>query len=108
LLKCLFETGFNYSSEHHEAESWFTASAKADERIASIAAWEDASKKDGMCALDISWLPTNLTAGQIADRIFSNAGAATPPIESSEDIERIVFNHGNEESPLSELALTLD
>jgi hypothetical protein len=108
LLHCLFETGFNYSSEHHEAESWFTASAKADPRIASIDAWKEATEKDRMCALDISWLPTGLSAGQIADRIFNNAGSSTAAVNSSEDIERIVFNHGQSESPMPEIAMLLD
>jgi hypothetical protein len=95
LLKCLYETGFNYSSEHHETESWFTASQKADRRIASVAAWEQATLDDPLCALDISWLPANLTAGEIMERIFTNVGAADQPISSADDLARLLFNNQN-------------
>ena len=39
LLHCLFETGFNYSSEFNEGSSWFSESARVDKRIATVEAW---------------------------------------------------------------------
>lgn len=95
LLQTLFETGFNYSSEHHEMESWFTASRKSDKRIASVKAWEKATDEDAFCGVEISWLPTNLSAEQIMERIFENVGAAAQPIRSTDDLARLVFNSGN-------------
>jgi hypothetical protein len=95
LLHCLLETGFNYSSEHHEKESWFTASRKADKRLASVADWEKATAVDPLCAIDISWLPTQLTAAQITERIFENLEAAGPQIRSSNDLARIIINNRN-------------
>ena len=61
LLHCLFETGFNYSSEHHEGSSWFTESRKVDPRIASVEKWEQASKQDPLFVLEVPWLKTGLT-----------------------------------------------
>jgi len=95
LVKCLFDTGFNLSSEHHEETSWFSATVagKVDKRIASIEAWEQATReeKDPMFVLDIPWLPTGMTLGQIVGRIFANLGAQDMNIASADDLARIVF-----------------
>ncbi len=93
LLHCLFETGFNYSSEHNEASSWFSESTRIDKRIATVEAWQAATAKDPLFVLDLPWLATNLTAGQIVDRIFQNQGAAVQRITTADDVARIVFNH---------------
>ena len=76
-------------------ESWFTASRKADKRIASVAAWEKATTDDPLCALEIAWLPTHLSAGQITERIFDNVGATAQQIRSSDDLARLVINNRN-------------
>jgi hypothetical protein len=53
--------------------------------------------------VEISWLPTKLSAEQIMERIFENVGAAAQPIRSAEDLARLVFNSGNgaDETPQS-------
>ena len=56
LLHCLLETGFNYSSEHHELTSWFTVSKEQDPRIATVERWEAETKKDPNFVLDVPWL----------------------------------------------------
>ncbi|NNM29833.1 MAG: hypothetical protein HKO57_09935, partial [Akkermansiaceae bacterium] len=61
LVRCFFHTGFNYSSEQHEGSSWFTESRGVDPRIATVEAWEDASKTDPLFALDVPWIPTGHT-----------------------------------------------
>ena len=47
-----FETGFNYSSEHNEGNSWYSASKVVDKRIQSMDAWEQATREDRLFALD--------------------------------------------------------
>jgi hypothetical protein len=94
LLRCLFETGFNYSSEQHEHSSWFTESARVDPRVASVEAWEAATAKDANFVLDVPWIPVGLSIGQVAERIFENHHAEQGEIGSASDVARLVFNNG--------------
>lgn len=94
LVRSLFDTGFNLSSEHNEETSWFSATVASgvDRRIASIETWEKAtSEEDPMFALQIPWLKTGLTLGQIVDRIFVNQSSHDIKIASVNDLARIVF-----------------
>jgi len=96
LLSCLFDTGFNYSSEHHEASSWFTESQGVDPRIAAIEAWQEATAADPLFSVDVPWLPTGRTLAQVADRIFNNLGASWPAVNDARALARFVLNHGKE------------
>jgi len=96
LLQCLLETGFNYSSEHHEGASWFTESARVDPRIASVEAWEKATEHDPLFVLDVPWLKTGLGLRQVLDRIFLHSRAHDVPFATARDAARLVFNHGGE------------
>jgi hypothetical protein len=91
---CLLESGFNYSSEHNEGSSWYTESLSVDPRIATVEEWEKATAEDPMFVLDVPWLPTGFTGGQVADRIFDLHRARQPKFESAGDLARLVFNHG--------------
>jgi hypothetical protein len=92
LLHCLFETGFNYSSEHHEGSSWFTESSKVDPRIASVEKWEEASKQNPLFVLDVPWLKTGFTVRQVADRIFQQTGSGARGIVTEADLARLILN----------------
>jgi hypothetical protein len=92
LLRCLWETGFNRSSERHEGTSWYEVSRKVDERIATVENWQAATEANGLVGLDIPWLPTHLTLRQVAARIFDNQHAPARRIETSRDLARLVFN----------------
>jgi len=94
LVKSLFDTGFNLSSEHNEETSWFSATvaARIDPRIAGIETWEQATGEEGpLFALRIPWLETGFTLGQIVERIFVNQNAQDVKITSVNDLARIVF-----------------
>ncbi len=93
LMRCLLEAGFNYSSEEHEASSWYTESATVDPRIADIDEWQKATKKDPLFVLDLNWLPTNHSVGEVIQRIFANQGAKSPKFNNAKAIERLVFTH---------------
>ena len=97
LLHTLLETGYNRSSDHHEESSWFTESNGIDPRIATIENWEKATAEDPLFVLDVPWLSTGQTLGQITERIFSNFGAVRPKLSSANDIKRILSNHGKPE-----------
>jgi hypothetical protein len=92
LLRCLLDTGFNYSSEHHEQSSWFTESRRVDPRLASVEAWQQASEKDPLFVLELPWLKTGLSVAQVADRIFKNLKVPVAPVATSADMARVVFN----------------
>ena len=93
LLHALLETGYNLSSEHHEASSWFTESVSIDPRIATIERWERETNKDPLFVLVLPWLETGLTLTQVIDRIFAILDATPSKINSAGDIQRILFNH---------------
>lgn len=93
LMNCLLATGFNYSSDRHEASSWFTESRSVDERIATVDAWQEASKANDLFGLQVSWLKTGLSLRQITERIFKNHHAGAPAPDNAAAVARIVFNH---------------
>lgn len=92
LLTCLLDTGFNYSSEHHEGSSWYTESRKIDQRINDIDKWQAASEKDPLFVLEVPWLKTGRTVRAVVERIFKNHNAHKTTAASSSDLARIVFN----------------
>ena len=96
LLHCLLETGFNYSSEHHEGASWFTESRAVDDRISTVEKWEAASAKDELFVLDVPWLKTGLTARQMAERMLKYHRAARPSSPTASVLARLIFNFFNQ------------
>lgn len=94
LLSCLWDTGFNFSSESHEGNSWFSASKHVDKRIATVEAWQQATKKDPLFVLDVPWLPVGRSLRQVAERIFSLTGANDSVVRTAADVERIVCRSG--------------
>jgi hypothetical protein len=93
LMTCLLDTGFNYSSEHNEASSWFTESRGCDPRVATIDRWQEETVRDPLFVLEVPWLKTGLNLGQVVDRLLHNHQCAQPTIADSGDLSRIVFNH---------------
>ena len=93
LRHCLLETGFNFSSEHHEHSSWFTESCQVDPRINTVAAWEAASAENALFVLEVPWLPTRHTVRQVAERIFKQQQARAKAPRTAAALARIVFNH---------------
>lgn len=96
LLKCLFHTGFNYSSEHHETNSWFSESAERidDHRVRTVENWQEATKEDPLFALNVKWLATGRSLREVVDRIFLNHGISGVVPTTSNDIARFIFNPG--------------
>lgn len=93
LLRHLLESAFNRSSEEHELSSWFSETVKAhvDPRIASIESWEAATREDPCFVLDVPWLPTGYTLGQITERIAEATGRIDLGDLQSLDIARVIF-----------------
>ncbi len=94
LLRHLLDSGFNRSSERHELSSWFTETVRAaiDPRLASVEAWEAASAADPLFALEVPWLPTGKTLGEVIERARARLGGPGSRIQSASDLARFVFN----------------
>ena len=93
LMHCLLETGFNYSSENHEGASWFGESRKVDARINTVERWQEATTQDPLFVLEVPWLKTGLSLGQIVERVFKNHGALNGDAWTSVTLARHVFNY---------------
>jgi hypothetical protein len=92
LRHCLLETGFNYSSEHHELSSWFTESRKVDPRVSTVENWEKATVDDPMFVLEVPWLKTNMSVKQVVDRIVNCQHGASPRVTTDLDLARLIFS----------------
>ncbi len=92
LRHCLLETGFNYSSEHHEGTSWFTESAHVDPRVSTAEKWQEATAQDPLFVLEVPWLKTGLSLTQTVDAIFKQSGAPRPNHNSAAALARVVLN----------------
>ena len=95
LLQHLLESGFNLSSEHHEVSSWYSETVKAgvDPRLATIETWEQASAEDPLFVLEVPWLPTGHTLGQVAERIAKQRERRRSKITTARDLLRVVFQN---------------
>lgn len=77
LLHCLFGTAFNRSSDHHPGErSWYaeSVSRKIDDRIATIDAWERATREDPLFVLGVPFIPVRATLDAVIGRAFAIHG----------------------------------
>jgi hypothetical protein len=104
LLACLYDAGFNYSSEHHEASSWWTESRGVDPRIADVEAWQAASTANPLFVLDLPWLPVGMSVAQVAARIFSIHRGELPDLRTAKALSRYLLNHGEGSFPPPEPA----
>ena len=97
LLRHLLESGFNRSSENHEGASGFGVSveAKIDPRVATVEAWEQASRCDPLFVLEVPWLQTGKTLAQIAARVGKPGRSRGRSIDTAADLARLVFNATN-------------
>ena len=92
LMRCLLETGFNYSSEDHEGSSWFTESTRCDPRVSSVARWEEETKKEKLFVLDVPWLKTGLSLRQVIDRMYEYRGLRGNGELGVNELMRMIFN----------------
>jgi hypothetical protein len=93
LRECLFQSGFNYSSDNHEYASWYTESRRVDRRVSNIDRWQTATKKNGFFALDVPWIKTGKNVRQIVERMFDIRGVSKTRIRDVRQIARIIINH---------------
>lgn len=95
LCHCLLETGFNFSSEHHEFSSWYSESAKVDPRVSPIENWEKATDDDPTFVLEVPWLKVGMSVKQVVERLFKNHQADSSRVSSVHDLFRLIFNNAS-------------
>ena len=57
-----FSAAFNRSAEEHEGNSYWTARPAVDPRVATMEAWQEATRADRRMALSVAWKPAGTTA----------------------------------------------
>ncbi|MFQ5668116.1 MAG: hypothetical protein ACE5I7_17010 [Candidatus Binatia bacterium] len=58
----VFTAGWNRSSEVHEGNSYFSSTRGLDARVATLEAWQAATRCDQRFALEVPWKPAGTTA----------------------------------------------
>jgi hypothetical protein len=75
ILDYVFSAAFNRSSEEHEGNSYWTRQNSVDPRVASMKAWEEATREDRRVGLAVPWEPAGTTASTelrtMLDRVVS-------------------------------------
>lgn len=94
LRRVLLETGFNYSSEEHELSSWFSESNGVDRRVATVEAWECATREDPTFACTVPWLAVGMSVREVAERTLTLAAGRSRRSRTSRDVAQVLFNHG--------------
>ena len=96
LFQCLLGTGFNYSSEHNEGNSWFsaTAAAKVHPAVTDVDKWQKQSEKDPMFVLEVPWLETNLTVEEIARRVQALNSLGKTVLPATQKLAQFIVNKG--------------
>jgi hypothetical protein len=74
----VFGAAFNRSAEVHEGSSYWGAMRSIDPRHTSLAAWEEASRKDPYFMLGVRWRPLGQTIGEVMDGMLAAVAPSSP------------------------------
>ena len=96
LRSLIFEAPGNYSSEHHEETSWFTAQKQDLQQLRDVANWERESEKNPAFILKVPFRKVNLSCTQIADRLFNIMSVHSSPLSNANELIRAIFNRTSE------------
>ena len=70
----VFCASFNKSSEEHEGMSYWSTMRSLDPRVASLAAWEEASGHDPYFVLDVPWKPLGKSIETVMEEMLQVRG----------------------------------
>jgi len=101
LIECLLYTGFNFSSEMNEGDSWYSEFCRKtkDERFINLDKWEEATEADPTFVLEVDWISTEKSVRELVDRMFSihnTGGARSAEGITFVDVERVVIKNHKE------------
>jgi hypothetical protein len=92
LKSCLFETGFNLSSEGHEGASWYGESSKVVKEISTVEKWEEITAQKikqgegGIWITECDWIPAKITVEEVIARLMRIHGATKKSFKSAQDL----------------------
>lgn len=73
-----FSAAFNRSSDVHEGNSYWEMMRDVDPRVASVDAWEEATRADRFFALQVPWKPAKTTIPAELDSMLGGVEACLP------------------------------
>lgn len=85
----IWAAGFNQSSEVHEGMSYWQKMRDVDDRVASLAAWEQATQGDPLFPLAVKWRSAECTVGDVVDGMLAGTGSPRAP-ETLEEWVRVL------------------
>ena len=74
-----FSAAFNRSSDVHEGNSYWEMMRDVDPRVASVEAWEEATRADRCFPLGVAWRPANTCVRAELDAMLGELHASLPP-----------------------------
>jgi len=86
LIEFFWATGFNQDIE----DNCFDRAMRRDARIASLEAWEEATRADPLFPLSVPWEPVGLTLGQALDH-WRRHGDHARTIENAADLADVMY-----------------
>jgi hypothetical protein len=87
IRKHLWGAGFNQSSEMHEGNSYWQTMRRIDPRVASLAAWEEESKRDPFFTLQVKWQSLGKTVGEVIAEMLRGVAPAPAPASASDLVQ---------------------
>jgi hypothetical protein len=87
LLDFFWGTGFNTDI----AGNCFERARKLDRRIATLEAWEAASKADPLFPLDVPWERLELTVGEVMDHFAESGPQPRQAIADASDLANLMY-----------------
>ena len=85
----VFAAAFNRSSEVHEGNSYWGSKTAVEARVATLEAWETASRENGWFALDVPWRPAGTTVSAELRRML-DAVVAPLDVRTATDVVGLI------------------
>ena len=93
-LEHIFGAAFNRSSEVHEGNSYWGAMQQLDSRVASVEAWEEATRADRFFPLQVAWRNADTSAAAELDRMLDQVDQGLPAEPTATDLAGLVTRAG--------------
>lgn len=98
-------TGFNYSSEHNEGNSFFGLGRKGgkkqipDARVQTIEAWEEATARDPGFAVTVPWNPSPRTVRDVFAELTAVGSGSAWPFRTAGDLGNLIVGNKPPDEP---------
>jgi hypothetical protein len=86
IMNHVYSAAFNRSADVHEGNSYWEAMRDVDDRIASLEAWEAATRENRYFAVDVPWRSADTTAVAELRAMLEHADASLPAEPTANDL----------------------